>query len=953
MFWSKRAFVIFLLFAQLPLTAQESFIALPILHNYTRQQYGGGTQTWDIAEGPDGRMYFANNDGLLEFDGQWWRRWPVPNGTVARSVHIDAHTHIWVGAQGMVGWFEPDERGTLRWHDLTIRIPAAHRSFEDVWTIFSGPDSTTWLRTNWRVMRYDGHRDSMAVYTFGAPLQYLGLWQGRPLVQTADGRLLHFEKESWQPLAFRQMPGSAISALFELPSGKTLVATVEDGLWWLDAQGLRPVITPLNEQLKEWAIYSATRLPDGRLALGTSRAGLVVLDSFRIVQQIDRKRGLQKSSVLSVAATRAGHVWLGLDNGISFVALNDPFTWLIPDPEEATGYAATVHEGDLYLGTASGLYRSGGGMQALAGSIALEMVRGSRGQVWHLSNHGGRLLMGHHQGAFLVEGSRATPLFRGSGTWNFLSLPDGLISGTYSGLEWYEQKGDSFGWKGHVEGLNESSRYLVQENDTTLWMAHPYRGIFRIWLSPRRDLVRWQLYGKGAGLPSDLHNTVFRIGDGVVFGTSKGVYRYVPARDTFVCDSAFSALTGWGRVQYLRESAWGDIWFVTDNEPGVIEVFDEGVRKRVAARRIPELAGQLVAGFEFIFPWDRHHILFGAERGFLHFDPARYDTAAGTLRVILHEVHLTSSPDSILFGGFGQERLPAPVLPAHAQGLRFSFAATQYVRPELVQYRTRMDGLEETWTPWSTRPEREFAHLPAGSFTFRVQARAGHVLSPETTFSFEIEGPWYAHPWAMALWLTLVFGAIGGVLWSQRRRFESERAELHSAIEQEQQRQKELKATTERIRQEKLQAEIEHKNRQLASLTMHLVQKGEMLSRIQTTLGKLSQYNETLPDEVRQEIRRLLQLVRTDNSLDEDWEQFARYFDEVHQDFLSRLREKYPQLTPNDLKLCAFLRMNLTSKEIAALLNITVRGVEASRYRLRKKLQLPSDVNLVEFMWKV
>jgi FixJ family two-component response regulator len=84
--------------------------------------------------------------------------------------------------------------------------------------------------------------------------------------------------------------------------------------------------------------------------------------------------------------------------------------------------------------------------------------------------------------------------------------------------------------------------------------------------------------------------------------------------------------------------------------------------------------------------------------------------------------------------------------------------------------------------------------------------------------------------------------------------------------------------------------------------------------------------------------------------LEDDWESFARHFDQVHTDFIKRLKEKYPQLSPKDLKLCAYLRMNLVSKEIAPLLNISVRGVEISRYRLRKKMQLHAEVNLTDYM---
>jgi DNA-binding CsgD family transcriptional regulator len=101
---------------------------------------------------------------------------------------------------------------------------------------------------------------------------------------------------------------------------------------------------------------------------------------------------------------------------------------------------------------------------------------------------------------------------------------------------------------------------------------------------------------------------------------------------------------------------------------------------------------------------------------------------------------------------------------------------------------------------------------------------------------------------------------------------------------------------------------------------------------------------------VKKDIHQLLNLVNFDVKLDEDWEHFAHHFDQVHVDFLKNLRERFPQLSASDLKLCAYLRMNLSTKEIAPLLNISVRGVEGSRYRLRKKLDLPNDANLTDFI---
>ena len=101
---------------------------------------------------------------------------------------------------------------------------------------------------------------------------------------------------------------------------------------------------------------------------------------------------------------------------------------------------------------------------------------------------------------------------------------------------------------------------------------------------------------------------------------------------------------------------------------------------------------------------------------------------------------------------------------------------------------------------------------------------------------------------------------------------------------------------------------------------------------------------------VRKELKQVLSVLTDDTRLEDDWDNFSIHFDKVHADFLKRLKKDYPKLSPKDQKLAAYLRMNLSSKEIAPLLNISVRGVEISRYRLRKKLGLTTGTNLSEWM---
>jgi DNA-binding CsgD family transcriptional regulator len=151
-----------------------------------------------------------------------------------------------------------------------------------------------------------------------------------------------------------------------------------------------------------------------------------------------------------------------------------------------------------------------------------------------------------------------------------------------------------------------------------------------------------------------------------------------------------------------------------------------------------------------------------------------------------------------------------------------------------------------------------------------------------------------------------------------------------------------------RLKNEKLEVEIEHKNAELASATMNLVQKKEFILKLKSELQQLQKTNMVAEDQP--ELKKLLKTLAEEEKLNKEWEHFARHFNSVYGDFLSVLKSRFPELKPHELQLCAYLRMNLSSKDIAPLLSISVRGVEIGRYRLRKKLNLKTEENLAQFL---
>ena len=313
--------------------------------------------------------------------------------------------------------------------------------------------------------------------------------------------------------------------------------------------------------------------------------------------------------------------------------------------------------------------------------------------------------------------------------------------------------------------------------------------------------------------------------------------------------------------------------------------------------------------------------------------------------------------DSVLFQGtFSngdkvvnvQTKESIPELTNDQNAIRFKYSATEFSNPELVEYQYFLEGAEQDWSEWSTKTDKEYNNLKYGNYIFRVKTKIGDgTISKEIAYQFSISPPWYATTLAFGVYSLLFAGLLLGLILVPKHKYEKEKEQLKTEHQQVVEKTEQEIAL---LKNEKLTSEIEHQNQTLATTTMHLVQKKEMLTRMKEELKKIAKNKE---HKDRKEIDRIVRMIDQDARLDDDWEQFTLYFDKVHSDFLKKLSERFTNLTPKDKKLCAYLRMNLSTKEIAPLMNISVRGVEISRYRLRKKLDLPTGDNLVGFLMKV
>lgn len=177
-------------------------------------------------------------------------------------------------------------------------------------------------------------------------------------------------------------------------------------------------------------------------------------------------------------------------------------------------------------------------------------------------------------------------------------------------------------------------------------------------------------------------------------------------------------------------------------------------------------------------------------------------------------------------------------------------------------------------------------------------------------------------------------------------RNERELADKENQLNEERKTLLEAELKNKELQEQHLQDQIEFKNKELASYTLNLIQKNEILENLKESVEEIKN---TTDAQIRQKLHALGNMVNYSFHLDREWDNFKVHFEQVHQDFFKKLLALYPELTANDLKLCSLIKLNLDNKGVAAILNISQESAKVARHRLRKKLDLPADTTLIAF----
>ena len=880
---------------------------VPHVRNFSPGDYYAQNQNWSLAQSPQGWIYAGNNGSLLEYDGARWQSFFLPEKQTVRAVATGRNGEIFCGGFAEFGYWTINASGRTTYTSLSNQTLSDQLHKEEIWHILVLPDCVLFQSFS-VIYKYDYQK----VTPIKPPeaIMFAGTVEGRVLLPVIGQGLYELMSDN----SFRFLEGTAVlqdkivQFLTPGPAGGIWIGTSNHGIYeWRDGQ-CREWANPLNLELRKYQVNKAIALRNGGWAIGTILNGTYILDHAENLQyQINRANGLQNNTVLSMLEDMDGNLWLGLDRGVDFVALRSPLTFFNDQTGKiGTVYTAAQWSDRLYIGTNQGVFVRNDVQNS---DVGFQLVEGTQGQVWNLQVFDNQLICGHNTGTFVIKKNNiAQKICDITGGWCTLQAPgraDILVQSTYTGLIYFKKNAaGSWEFAQRIAGFSEPLKKAVFDTAGNLWGVHPNRGLFRLQLS--RDLAQvtdFRVFTRQDKLPSDFKLGLTMIGEAVVINTDPVPRRIVMSGEQI----EFTPITPPNRRQKWLPGAGADYFII-----------DSNTIRLVSREKTFDLLLSLVPGFENIVALRPNTYLFCLENGFALLDQQQIGLGRPTspaqpfIRLIESADGISMFPDSNSHIRFAW----------HQNSLLFRFASPFFERDPKFSW--KLDGFSDQWSQWQSAPEKEFTNLPAGTYTFRVRADTG---AGEDAVTFRIAPPWYRSNWAAFVYCLLAAALFWTMEIFNRRRLQRQRLRLESEKEHE-----------------ILVLEVENKSRELSNAALNLIRKNEALQSLKDDL--IDSQNET------RSIQKIIRRIDEHLEADHDWEIFEASFNRVHDDFFKRLMQDYPDLTPGDLRLAAYLKMNLSSKEIAPLLNISIRGVENKRYRLRKKTGLPEDANLTEFMMR-
>ncbi|MGL2994971.1 LuxR C-terminal-related transcriptional regulator [Flavobacterium sp. TSSA_36] len=910
----KKISTLFLLLVVFCGSAQE---LLPFVENYDKSNFKGDNQVWDVTQGQDKAMYFANNHFLLRYNGVIWEKYQLPNKTVIRSVFAD-QDRIYCGSYKEFGYWKRSH-GKMTYYSISKRQQAFdEQDNEEIWKIFKAKERIYFQSFNNLFWTEKGQLQKI---TFPFLISYCYVIEDQIYVATVGHGIFKLKGKQLQKIpGWEALENNVIHGL-QKKDNQWFVFTHKNGVFVTQNNKLVPWNAPLNAVLKAANINKAKLVSNDKMLVGSMTQGVFLYDfKSETYQNMNRKNTLLNNTVLSSTLDQENNLWLGLDNGISHVEINSPIA-ILNDNSGTLGsvYAAVQTLPSKYL------LASNHGVFEFEEN-KLKLLQGTKGQAWQISASPSGFVIGHNDGTFLYnpEGqlSKINPI---NGGWNFIksNLNESYWQATYTGITVYPNPLDLKVNK-TIQGLLKPIKYVAQIRKNEIWAADNYRGLYRVTLDEKWNTQKVENITQNSGLKNDFGVKLFEFRKELIFWINSNWYSFNAMTNTLEKNT-------WFQKNFKDISdiiSIDDQQFLVEKNGQLYHIKEEN--NHFKWNTIPEkyYKGKLINDHLKISKTP-HNYLLNLEDGFITLKLDFKNTI-----VEKTSIEAFSLNKKVENGGeidFNSELKVMVISGKYGIDKPNLF----YKMDQSNHYHPIKRGIIQV-NNWNS-----------GSHTLSIFQYDGRNFTPTQSFHVVVKQPWYFSLGMILLYVAMLSTLFWGYYkWNKGRYIQRLKLQEEALKHQNELKELELKAQSnvqiQAYEKHILELELQSKSSEVAGKSLSIAKQTEMMDSIQSILESDADMNK-----LKSDIRKIIKI----NSVNKhEWESFESNLNQIHKEFITQLNHNFPQLTPKDIKLCIYLKMNLSSKEIAPMMNISFRGVELHRYRLRKKLGLKQEENLTKFL---
>lgn len=819
--------------------AQER--GIPMIRNFMRTEYSSQPQNYCAVQDKRGVMYIGNADGILEYDGAYWRLISSPNHFPIFSLGVDANGMIYAGGFGDFFVLQKDSAGQLELRSLMHNIPDEALNFKQVWKIivresrvyFVSPEML--FRLDEKGLKYWKPQTQITDCSFRNATLTTNQTDGEYILE--DDRLVK-NTEAGKNTDRISIRHSNV-ALASSHSRWALIENASEVFLQDDA----------NTVLQWGQPKSAVMLLNQEIVIGTERWGILHIDrQGRMLSHITRSSGLCADAVTQLYVDLDQRIWVMTFNGVSLVDLLSPAT-IHGEQTGLHGSVTTItrHQGTLYAGTLEGLFVLTQTTTEAQRHPPLTTYRWKQipeigPRVWKLLSTGTHLLALSDGGIVQSYAGRWSMIPNTSQDLQCIiqSRRDPRICyvGTARGIFALEQQQSRWRRSAFKVQLNTYAMTLAEDHDGALWIGTPNDGPIRVQVEGSGNIPIVSRFHNDKNLPDeDIY--VSMTSRGVLFSTAyHGIYRYDKVTDNFYRDRTFERAHGdTGRLNVLpivEDRKQHLVMFCWIHRQPAIAALQRHTSDFVISEPLTCIPHDDVNA---IYCDDEYSVWFGRTADIIQYDRSMPFLHRSTIRTLIRSVRI--GKDSVVYWG-NTEDSAAFDIPFHSNSVRFEFSGTSFLRQEENEYRFALEGFDSDWSPWTKETRKDYTNLPTGTYKFRVISRdAFGAMGVEATFTIQILSPWYASWWAYLSYLFAAVLFIFAIVRGRTNQLHRHRVELEEKVRE---RTTQLRLQSDEISRqkeelEKFNDELRQMNEQIVRTQQQLITQEKLASLGSLTAG--------------------------------------------------------------------------------------------------------------------